>query len=113
MTSTTLINRVVIAGKAVDDPVTKRITTRTGETTKTTFILATTAGPREPSVRIEIECWSTAATAAQRITKHRRVIVDGHLVMSTYTDRNDQTQRRYAIRADAVTFLDSPDGADE
>ena len=112
MTSTSLINRVVIAGKAVDDPVTKRLTTRNGDTTKTTFVLMTPSGPREPSVRIEIEAWSNTATVAQRVAKYRRVIVDGHLIMSSFTDRNDQTQRRYAIRADSISFLDGPEDRD-
>lgn len=28
--------------------------------------------------------------------------------MSEFVDRNDQKQRRYAIRAESVTFLDAP-----
>lgn len=93
---------------AVDDPVTKRVTTRTGEMTKTTFTLATPPGPREPSVRIEIECWSNAATVAQRVTKHRRVIVDGHLVMSTYTSTTSPTASTYTTASAPTTNAPTP-----
>ena len=108
MTSTQLINRVVVGGRTVTDPITKRVSTKTGETTVTTFLLGVSGGARQSPVRIEIEAWASVSTVAQLAAKGRRVIVDGHLTMSEFVDRYDQKQRRYAIRADVVTFLDSP-----
>lgn len=39
MTSTHIINRTVVGGRTLTDPITKRVTTKTGETTVTTFLL--------------------------------------------------------------------------
>ena len=111
MSSSSIINRVVIGGRAVNDPVSRRVTTRLGDTTKTTFLLRTVSAPKEPGVRIEVEAWAHVAAFAQRVAKGRRVIIDGRLVVNSWTDANDQTQYRYAVRADAVHFLDGPDDA--
>lgn len=108
MTSTQLINRLVIGGRAITDPVAKRVKTKSGETTVTTFILAVTGGS---PVRIEIEAWSSVATVAQMVHKGRRVIVDGRLSMNEFL-RDDQKQRRHLVRADSVSFLDDPSKAD-
>ena len=45
-------------------------------------------------------------TVAKRVAEHRSEIVDGHLIMSSLHRRHDQTRRRYAIRADFISFLD-------
>jgi single-stranded DNA-binding protein len=114
MSSTTIINVSVIGGKAIDNPVSKRVTTRNGETTSvTTFVLKTYAGPKEPSMRIEIEAWSHLAGVMQRVTKGRRVIVTGAILQSSWTDNNDKTHYKTYIRASQISLLDTVEETDQ
>jgi single-stranded DNA-binding protein len=112
MSSTTIINVAVLGGKALDDPVTKKVTTRNGDTSVTTFILKTYSGPKEPSMRIEIEAWSHLAAILQRVTKGRRVIVTGAILQNQWTDSNDKTQYKTFIRASQISLLDTTDETD-
>ena len=115
MTSRQIINRVVIGGRALSDPATKPITTKTrGDTVKTTFALYAPHGSGLASVRIEVEAWSTVATVAQQVTKGRLVIVDGRLGMDEYTRADGSKATRFFVRADVISLLDraSLPGAD-
>ena len=85
MSSTRLsLNRCVLAGRAVGDPVTKHVTSRHGDTTLTTFSLRTPNDTYVGSIIIEVQAWSRAATVAQHITKGRTVAVDGQLTQHEY-----------------------------
>lgn len=108
MSSTAIINVSVLGGKALDDPTTKRVQTRGGETTSvTTFVLKTYAGPKEPSMRIEIEAWSHLAGIVQRVTKGRRVIVTGSILQQSWTGQDGKTQYKTFIRATQISLLDT------
>jgi single-stranded DNA-binding protein len=108
VSSANIINVSILGGQAIDDPVTKRVTTAKGDTTVTTFVLKTYSGPKEPSMRIEIEAWSQLAGIMQRVTKGRRVIVTGALLQQSWTDRaTGKTQYKTFIRATNVSLLDN------
>jgi single-stranded DNA-binding protein len=109
MSSTSIINVCVLGGQALNDPVSKRVTTRNGDTSVATFVLKTYAGPKEPSMRIEVEAWSHLAAVVQHIRKGRRVIVTGSLHQQSWTDQTNKTQYKNFIRATQINLLDRPD----
>lgn len=107
MSSTRLsLNRCVLAGRAVTDPVTKHVTSRHGDTTLTMFSLRTPKDTYVGSVIMEIHAWSRAATVAQRVTKGRTVAVDGQLTQHEYLGPDGRKQTRTALRADRIQFID-------
>lgn len=55
------LNRVVIAGRAVTDPVRKSVKTSHGDTTLTTFSIRTAKDTYVGSVIMEIQAWSRTA----------------------------------------------------
>jgi single-stranded DNA-binding protein len=111
MSNTAIINICVLGGQALDDPISKRVKTKSGDTTSVaTFVLRTYAGPKEPSMRLEIEAWSHLAAVVQHIRKGRRVIVTGSLLQQSWTDpATNKTQYKTFIRATQINLLDKPD----
>ena len=108
MSSTRLsLNRCILAGRAVGDPVTKHVTSRHGETTLTTFSIRTPNDTYVGSVIIEVQAWSRVAAVAQHIVKGRVVAVDGQLTQHEYLGPDGRRQTRTAIRADRLQLLDS------
>ena len=107
MSSTRLsLNRCVLAGRAVGDPITKQVTSRHGDTTLTTFSIRTPNDTYVGSVIIEVQAWSRAATVAQHITKGRTVAVDGQLTQYEYLGSDGKKQTRTSLRADRVQLID-------
>jgi single-stranded DNA-binding protein len=107
MSSTRLsLNRCVLAGRAVADPITKQVTSRHGDTTLTTFSIRTPNDTYVGSVIIEVQAWSRAATVAQHITKGRTVAVDGQLTQHEYLGSDGKKQTRTSLRADRVQLID-------
>ena len=115
MSSTKLsLNRCVIAGRAITDPVTKHVTSRHGDTTLTIFSIRTPNDAYVGSVIIEIHAWSRSAAVAQRVTKGRTVAVDGQLTQHEFLGSDGKKQTRTALRADRVQLIDDlePSGPD-
>lgn len=99
------INRVVITGRAVTDPVTKTVKSHHGETTLTVFSIRTTKDTYVGSVIMEIQAWSRTAAQANLVTKGREVAVDGQLTQNEYLSTDGRKQTRTAIRADRLQLL--------
>lgn len=107
MSSTRLsLNRCILAGKAVSDPVTKHVTSRHGDTTLTIFSIRTPNDTYVGSVIIEVQAWSRAAAVAQHVTKGRTVAVDGQLTQYEYLGPDGKKQTRTSLRADRVQLID-------
>ena len=68
------INRVVITGRAVTDPVTRNVKSHHGETTLTVFSIRTAKDTYIGSVIMEIHAWARVATQAGKIAKGRIVV---------------------------------------
>jgi Single-strand binding protein family len=100
------INRVVIAGRAVTDPITKTVKSPHGETTLTTFSIRTAKDTYVGSVIMEIHAWSRAAAQAAHVTKGRTVAIDGQLTQHEYLGADGRKQTRTAIRAERLQLLD-------
>ncbi len=99
------INRVVITGRAVTDPVTKTVKSHHGETTLTVFSIRTAKDTYVGSVIMEIQAWSRCAAQANLVAKGREVAVDGQLTQNEYLSPDGRKQTRTAIRADRLQFL--------
>ena len=99
------INRVVITGRAVTEPVTKTVKSHHGETTLTVFSIRTTKDTYVGSVIMEIQAWSRTAAQANLVTKGREVAVDGQLTQNEYLGPDGRKQTRTAIRADRLQLL--------
>ena len=113
MSSTKLsLNRCVLAGRAVTDPVTRSVTSRHGDTTLTIFSIRTPKDTYVGSVIMEIHAWSRAAAVAQHVTKGRIVAVDGQLTQHEYLGPDGKKQTRTALRADRVQLIDDADSSD-
>ena len=100
------LNRCILAGKAVTDPVSKSVSSRHGDTTLTTFSIRTPKDTYVGSVIMEIHAWSRTAAQAGHITKGRTVAVDGQLTQHEYLGPDGRRQTRTAIRADRLQLLD-------
>ena len=107
MSSTKLsLNRCVIAGRAVGDPITKHVTSRHGDTTLTIFSIRTPNDTYVGSVIMEIHAWSKVAAVAQRVVKGRVVAVDGQLTQHEFLGADGKKQVRTSVRADRVQLID-------
>lgn len=95
------INRVVITGRAVTDPVTKTAKSHHGETTQTVFSIGTTKDTYLGSVIMEIQAWSRTAPSQPCRQKPR-----GRRRWPTHPKRIPESRRRKqtrtAIRADRL-----------
>ena len=100
------INRIVITGRAVTDPVTKNVRSTHGDTTLTTFSIRTTKDTFVGSVIMEIQAWSRVAAQAAHVAKGRTVAVDGQLTQHDFLGPDGRKQTRTAIRADRLQLLD-------
>ena len=100
------INRVVITGRAVTEPVTKNVKSHHGETTLAVFSIRTAKDTYIGSVIMEIHAWSRVATQAGKITRGRTVAVDGQLTQHEYLSADGRKQTRTAIRADRLQLFD-------
>ena len=100
------LNRCILAGKAVTDPVSKSVSSRHGDTTLTTFSIRTPKDTYVGSVIMEVQAWSRAATVAQYVTKGRVVAVDGQLTQHEYLDGDGRKQVRTSLRADRIQLFD-------
>ena len=110
MSSTKLsLNRCVLAGRAVTDPVTKHVTSKHGDTTLTIFSIRTPNDTYVGSVIIEVHAWSRSSVVAQRVTKGRTVAVDGQLTQHEYLGSDGKKQTRTALRADRLQLIDDID----
>ncbi len=103
------LNRIVIVGRAVTEPVTRNVKSHHGETTLTVFSIRTAKDTYVGSVIMEIHAWSRAAAQAGHISKGRTVAVDGQLTQHEYLDTDGRKQTRTAIRADRLQLLDESD----
>ena len=103
------LNRVVIAGRAVTDPVRKSVKTPHGDTTLTTFSIRTAKDTYVGSVIMEIQAWSRTAGQAANVRKGRSVAVDGQLTQHEYLGPDGRRVTRTAVRADRLQLLDDPD----
>ena len=103
------LNRIVIVGRAVTEPVTRNVKSHHGETTLTVFSIRTAKDTYVGSVIMEIHAWSRAAAKAGHISKGRTVAVDGQLTQHEYLDTDGRKQTRTAIRADRLQLLDESD----
>ena len=101
------INRVVITGRAVTDPVTRNVKTHHGETSLTVFAIRTAKDTYVGSVIMEIQAWARTAAQAGKITRGRTVAVDGQLTQHEYLGPDGRKLTRTAIRADRLQMLDS------
>ena len=109
MSSTRLsLNRCILAGRAVTDPVTKHVTSRHGDTTLTTFSIRTPNDTYVGSVIMDIHAWSKTSAIAQHVTKGRIVAVDGQLTQHDYLGPDGKKQTRTALRADRIQLIDQP-----
>lgn len=108
------LNRVVIAGRAVTDPITKNVTTAHGDTTLATFSIRTAKDSYVGSVIMEIQAWSRTAAQARHITRGRTVLVDGQLTQHEFLAADGRRQVRTSIRADRLQLVDGhpSDGSD-
>jgi single-stranded DNA-binding protein len=100
------INRVVITGRAVTDPVTRNVKTHHGDTVVTVFSIRTARDTYVGSVIMEIHSWSRTSAQAALVTKGRVVAVDGQLTQHDYLSADGRKQTRTAIRADRLQLLD-------
>jgi single-stranded DNA-binding protein len=100
------LNRIVIVGRAVTEPVTRNVKSHHGETTLTVFSIRTAKDTYVGSVIMEIHAWSRAAAQAGHISKGRTVAVDGQLTQHEYLDTDGRKQTRTAIRADRLQLID-------
>jgi single-stranded DNA-binding protein len=103
------LNRIVIVGRAVTEPVTRNVKSHHGDTTLTVFSIRTAKDTYVGSVIMEIHAWSRVAAQAGHITKGRTVAVDGQLTQHEYLDTDGRKQTRTAIRADRLQLLDESD----
>jgi single-stranded DNA-binding protein len=103
------LNRIVIVGRAVTEPVTRNVKSHHGETTLTVFSIRTAKDTYVGSVIMEIHAWSRAAAQAGHISKGRTVAVDGQLTQHEYLDTDGRKHTRTAIRADRLQLLDESD----
>ena len=103
------INRVVITGRAVTEPVTRNVKSHHGETTLTVFSIRTAKDTYIGSVIMEIHAWSRVAAQAGKIAKGRTVAIDGQLTQHEYLGSDGRKQTRTAIRADRLQLLDGSD----
>ena len=78
------INRIVITGRAVTDPITKTVNTHHGESTLTTFAIRTAKDTYVGSVIMDIQTWARTAGQAGHVRKGRIVAVDGQLTQHEY-----------------------------
>ena len=99
------LNRVVITGRAVTDPVTKTVKSLHGETTLTVFSIRTTKDVYVGGVIMEIQAWSPTAAQANLVTKDREVAVDSQWTPNEYLSLDGRKQTRTAIRADRLQLL--------
>ncbi len=104
------INRIVISGRAVTDPIKKTVKTPRGETTLTTFSIRTAKDTYVGSVIMEIQAWERTAGQADHIKKGRTVAIDGQLTQHGYLAPDGRRQTRTAIRADRLQLLDAIGG---
>ncbi len=110
MSSTRIaINRVVITGRAVTDPVTRNVKTHHGDTVVTIFSIRTARDTYVGSVIMEIHSWSRTSAQAAHVTKGRIVAVDGQLTQHEYLAPDGRKQIRTAIRADRLQLLHAPE----
>jgi single-stranded DNA-binding protein len=100
------INRVVITGRAVTEPITKNVKSHHGDATLTVFSIRTAKDTYIGSVIMEIHAWSRVASQAGKITRGRTVAVDGQLTQHEYLGPDGRKQTRTAIRADRLQLLD-------
>ena len=103
------INRVVLAGRAVTDPVSRTVKTTHGETTLTTFSIRTAKDTYVGSVIMEIHAWSRAAAQATHIKKGRTVAVDGQLTQHEFLNSDGKRQTRTSVRAERLQLIDDSD----
>ena len=107
------INRIVITGRAVTDPITKTVNTHHGEATLTTFAIRTAKDTYVGSVIMDIQTWARTAGQAGHVRKGRIVAVDGQLTQHEYIGADGRRQTRTAIRADRLQLLDDPNDPGE
>ena len=100
------INRIVITGRAVTDPITKTVKTHHGESTLTTFAIRTAKDTYVGSVIMDIQTWARTAGQAGHVRKGRIVAVDGQLTQHEFIGADGRRQTRTAIRADRFQLLD-------
>ena len=101
------INRIVITGRAVTDPVKKTVNTHRGEATLSTFAIRTAKDSHVGSVIMEIQAWERTAGQTDHVKKGRVVAVDGQLTQHEFLGPDGRRQTRTAIRADRLQLLDA------
>ena len=106
------INRIVITGRAVTDPIKKTVNTHRGEATLSTFAIRTAKDTHVGSVIMEIQAWERTAGQTDHVKKGRTVAVDGQLTQHEYLGPDGRRQTRTAIRADRLQLLDAPSDED-
>lgn len=63
---------------------------------------------REETMFIDVSVFGRSAEIAnQYLSKGRRVMVEGRLVLEQWTDQNGQKRSRHSVAADNLQFLDS------
>jgi single-strand DNA-binding protein len=61
---------------------------------------------------LPVTCWGRlAGLCAKHLRAGRRVAVSGQLAVDEYITNDGQKQRRWYTKAERITFLDRPDGA--
>ena len=95
------INRIVISGRAVTDPIKKTVNTHRGEATLSTFAIRTAKDTHVGSVIMEIQAWERTAGQTDHVKKGRTVAVDGQLTQHEFLgpDGRRQTEQRFAPTA--------------
>ena len=100
------INRIVITGRAVTDPIKRTVNTSRGEVMLSTFAIRTAKDTYVGSVIMEIQAWERTSGQTDHVRKGRTVAIDGQLTQHEYLGPDGRRQTRTAIRADRLQLLD-------
>lgn len=105
------VNKVILAGNLTRDPQVKFLQ---NEQAVANFGIAINrrykkgAEMMEEVTFVDIECWGkTAELVGQYLTKGRACLVEGHLKLDQWDDKDGQKRSKLKVVADSVQFLDS------
>ena len=108
------MNIFVIAGNLTKDPVIKSVPTANGPISKCTFTVALRrprSSQNDAADFIPCTAWrQDAENIVKFFKKGRKILIQGHMVSTTYTDVNGSTRTGYDWVVDNWEFCDSSKG---
>lgn len=111
-----MLNRIIVMGRMTRDPELRRTNSGTAVASFTVAVdrdFKSQSGEKETDF-IDVVAWrNTAEFASKYFSKGRMAVVEGHLQIRDWTDKDGNKRRSAEIVADSVYFGDSKrDGGD-